>query len=439
MTQVAPYLAAILAAAASVALAPWALAFDPQAWLVWGRDLPAHGLQTAEGPSWKPLPMLVTTPLALAGDAAPALWSVVARAGALLALVAAWRLGRRLGGVGAGVGAVVVTALAPWWAYNGAVSNSEGWLAAAVLAAVAAHLEGRPRAAMVLGTVAGLLRPEIWPFLAVYGWWTWRRSPRLVAACAAVLAAAWFGPDVLGGGGAVSASDAARATPSPASAARAEHPALQVLADAATGAGIAVCVAALFAMARERAARQVGMLAVAYVALVAVATVAGYAGNPRYLVPALALIAVLAGVGAARTPRPVVALAVLVALTAWGHAGDLRTAARDVGQRDEARRGLDAAIAAYGGAARMRACGPVRTVAISRALVAWRAGVPLPPIKRWHAGRGTTLLPPPPSVLQSQDAVPRRGPPGQHLVVRSAAGRSGVRVEVSSRHGPASR
>src|SRR5215207_886687 len=134
-------LAVVVIAAASVALGPWALAFDPQAWLVWGRDLPGSGLTTAGGPSWKPLPLLVTTPLALAGDLAPSLWMILARTGALVVLGGAWRLGRMLGGSAAAVGAVGVTALGPWWAYNAALGNSEGWLAAFVLWAVVAHLE----------------------------------------------------------------------------------------------------------------------------------------------------------------------------------------------------------------------------------------------------------------------------------------------------------
>ncbi|CAA9311696.1 MAG: hypothetical protein AVDCRST_MAG11-1540, partial [uncultured Gemmatimonadaceae bacterium] len=79
-------IAACLAAAALSLLAPWALAFDPYAWLVWGREIAGGTLDTSAGPSWKPLPVLVTTPLSLAGGAAPEAWLVVARAGALLAL-----------------------------------------------------------------------------------------------------------------------------------------------------------------------------------------------------------------------------------------------------------------------------------------------------------------------------------------------------------------
>ncbi len=401
-------------------LLPWALAFDPQAWLVWGRDLPGSGLTTADGPSWKPLPLLFTTPLALAGDLAPSLWMILARTGAFVALGGAWRLGRVLGGRAAAVGAAGVTALGPWWAYNAALGNSEGWLAAFVLWAIVAHLERRERLTFVLLAAAGLLRPEIWPFLVGYGAWTWRLGSRaLVAGGAVVIVAAWFGPDVVWSAGAMSAGDTARAGLSPGSAGRAAHPALQVLADAATGVGIAGCVAVAFAAWRRPPARVLAGLAVAYAMLVAAATFAGYAGNPRYLVPAIAVLAVLAGVGAAALPWPRLGVAVLLALTLVAHAGDLRTAGRDVATRSDARGGLDDAIRLSGGAARLRACGPVRTIFLTRALVALRTGAPLPGIARLRAGPGTTLLPPPPSVLQEQDPVPRRGPAGQALAARA--------------------
>ncbi len=409
-----------LVLAAFSLLLPWALAFDPQAWLVWGRDLPGSGLTTADGPSWKPLPLLVTTPLALAGDLAPSLWMILARTGAVVALGGAWRLGRMLGGRVAAVGSVGVTALGPWWAYNAALGNSEGWLAAFVLWAIVAHLQGHGRLALALLTAAGLLRPEIWPFLALYGACAWRPGARaLVTGCAALLVVAWLGPDVVWGAGALSAGEAARMSASPASAVRADHPSAQVLVDAVTGVGIAACAGAALAAWRSPPARVLGALAVAYVVLVAIATLAGYAGNPRYLVPALAVLAVLAGVGAARLPWPRLAVGALLVLTLWAHAADLRTGARDVGQRAHARRGLDAAIAMAGGAARVRACGPVRTVFLARALVALRTGAPLPGIARVSTGPGTTLLPPPPSALQEQGAAPRSDRAGQTLRARA--------------------
>src|SRR3954453_9704074 len=100
------------ALAALTLLAPWALAFGPLAWLVWGRETGRLALDTTSGPSWKPFPVLLTTLLAPAGtDAAPALWLVVARAGGLLALAGAFSLAARLAGRWAGVAAVAAMAL----------------------------------------------------------------------------------------------------------------------------------------------------------------------------------------------------------------------------------------------------------------------------------------------------------------------------------------
>src|SRR4029079_17922578 len=70
---------ALVLAAASLLL-PWALAFDPQAWVVWGRDLGRLALDTRGGPSWKPLPVVFTTPLSITASAAPAVALLLVRA-----------------------------------------------------------------------------------------------------------------------------------------------------------------------------------------------------------------------------------------------------------------------------------------------------------------------------------------------------------------------
>src|SRR3954464_8927873 len=77
-------------------LAPSTPTYDPWAWIIWGREIVHLDLSTVGGPSWKPLPVLFTAPFSLFGDAAPDLWLVVARAGALLALAMTFRLARRL-------------------------------------------------------------------------------------------------------------------------------------------------------------------------------------------------------------------------------------------------------------------------------------------------------------------------------------------------------
>src|SRR5215218_7228635 len=87
-----------LVLAALSLLLPSTPSYDPWAWLGWGREVAALDLDTRFGPSWKPLPVLFTTAFSAFGEGAPALWLVVARAGALLGLVAAFKLGRRLAG-----------------------------------------------------------------------------------------------------------------------------------------------------------------------------------------------------------------------------------------------------------------------------------------------------------------------------------------------------
>src|SRR3954471_21467389 len=127
---------AVLVLAGLTFLVPSAPTYDPWAWIVWGREVLHLDLSTVEGPSWKPLPVLLTTPFALAGPLAPDLWLYVARAGALAGVVVLFGLVRRLGGgvVGASAAAAGYAA-APWTIRNAAPGNSEGPLAALGLAA----------------------------------------------------------------------------------------------------------------------------------------------------------------------------------------------------------------------------------------------------------------------------------------------------------------
>jgi hypothetical protein len=398
-----------VAAAALSLLAPWALAFDPYAWLVWGREI-AHGtLDTSAGPSWKPLPVLVTTPLSILGGGAPAAWLVVARTGALLAVAGAAVLGARLGGRAAGAAAALVLALSPWWWFNAALGNSEGLLAASVLWAAVAHLAGHRRAALTALTAGALIRPEIWPFLGLYGLGLWRApaGPRaLVAAAWAAVGLLWVLPGRLGGGG---ASDAAQGTPSAGSAALADVPFLAVLVDAAELVTVPAAAALLLLAARRERERdrprgrapELGLLAAAalYVLIVAVMTQAGYAGNPRYLVPAAALAAVLAAVATARVAAPLGL--VLVALVAGVTAGDLRAQTRLIGARAETREGLGALAPAARAAA--RGCPAVRTSVPQRSAVAWTLRRPL--------SGGLDAPPRPPALVLR--AVPYAGGPPQ--------------------------
>jgi hypothetical protein len=407
---------ACLALAALSLLLPWALAFDPWAWVTWGRDVTRLELNTAGGPSWKPLPVLAATPLALTGGAAPVLWLVVARAGGLLAIAGAAVLAHRLaaaglgghagdasaprrGGRAAGAVAGTVMALSTWWVFNAALGNSEGLLVAAALWAIVAHLAGRPRAALAFAVAAALLRPEAWPFLGAYALWLWRTSrasPAWLALALAPVPLLWFGPDLLGAGGALGASDAARGTASPQSAVYADLPALEVLvdfADLVTPPVLAAAVAG--AISGGRTARALGAGALAWVALVALMTQAGYAGNPRYNVVPAALACVLAGIGVAALARRSSARAALAATVAAAAlaftAGDLSDQLDELGARADRREQLDALVEA----AAAGVCPPVRTNQPMKAMVAWRLDVPMEHLADPPRAAGTVLAAPP--------------------------------------------
>src|SRR3954454_5093697 len=125
---VSPWKAVVLAClglAALSLLGPAMPTYDPWAWIIWGREITHLDLNTVSGPSWKPLPILFTTPFALFGDtAAPHLWLLIARAGGLLAIAMAYRLSARLGGRSAGVVAAAALFLAEEFVRNFARGDS---------------------------------------------------------------------------------------------------------------------------------------------------------------------------------------------------------------------------------------------------------------------------------------------------------------------------
>src|SRR6476646_695330 len=202
--------ACCLALAALSLLAPSSPTYDPWAWLMWGRQIVHLDLTTTGGPSWKPLPVMFTTPFSLLGDSlAPQLWLIVARAGVLLAVALAFRLAARLAGPAAGVIAAAGLLLADRFISLSARGSTEGLQVALVLWAVERHLDGRRRDAFLLGLAAGLLRPEMWPFIGLYGLWliagerhegtSWRTTALVVGGFVA-LGVLWFIPEYVGSG-----------------------------------------------------------------------------------------------------------------------------------------------------------------------------------------------------------------------------------------------
>ena len=176
-----------LTVSAFTLLFPSTPTYDPWAWVMWGREITQLDLVTTGGPSWKPLPILFTTPFALfVDDIAPYLWVWVARAGGVLGCVMAFRMARRLMGGGwyggvAGVAAAAALVSSNKYVRDAALGNSEPLLAALVLWAFERHLDGRRDHALYLGVACAQLRPEVWPFLALYGLWLWFAEPTRAA------------------------------------------------------------------------------------------------------------------------------------------------------------------------------------------------------------------------------------------------------------------
>ena len=324
-----------LAISALTLLLPSTPTYDPWAWLLWGRQIVELDLITTGGPSWKPLPMLFIVPFQGIGELigsesfAPYAWVWISRAGGLFACVMSFRLARRLVGGGAAgwlAGAVAFAALFSSFKFvrDSALGNSEPMMAALVLWAFERHLDGRRDHALYLASGAALMRPEIWPFLGLYGLWLWFTEPQLrlrMAALAVAVPALWFVPEQWGSGDWFRAANRAN-DPRADSPAFADFPAGEILRRYRTTLAEPIVAAGLFGVlvAAVRYFRHLGpdserrrdwaTIAIAaggagWLALVAGMTQAGYAGNQRYLIIPTVAIAVLAGVGVVRIPQGV--------------------------------------------------------------------------------------------------------------------------------------
>jgi hypothetical protein len=384
---------ACLGLAALSLLGPSVPTYDPWAWIIWGREITHLDLNTVSGPSWKPLPILFTTPFALLGDAAaPGLWLLIARAGGLLAIAMAYRLGSRLGGRAAGLIAGAALVLAEEFVRNFARGNSEGLLVALCLWAVERHLDGRRTDAFLLGLGAALLRPEVWPFWGLYGLWLAYTQPRRrlpVVGAFLLCGFLWFAPEYWGSGDWLRAANRAR-QPNPDSPAFAPHPFLEVFKRSSTILSVPVLLGALLALVPAARARRwdvrVALAAAALALMIAVGlmTQAGFAGNLRYVALPAALVCVLAGVGWVDVVRAAwrrggrVAAAALAAVVVLGAApflaSDVDLMSYDARKlQDEAYfyDTLPVAIDKAGGRERIKRCGTVFTGPFQVQVVAW--------------------------------------------------------------------
>jgi hypothetical protein len=434
-------LGTVVAACAGLALlsllAPTTPTYDPWAWLIWGREVLHLNLDTHFGPSWKPLPVLLTTPFALFGGAAPALWVAVARAGALAAIALAFRVGRRIGGTPAGLLAAVCLALTADFLRFAAVGDSEGLLVALLFAAIDLHLSGRRRAALWAAFAAALLRPESWPFVGLYALWAAWRDPslrRLVAAMTVAGLVLWFGPELWGSGNALRAGERAR-DPNPNALAFADHPALQVakrFVQMMPWPAVAGLVAALGLAATRRRLGPgglFGLAALAWLGVVAVMTEAGFSGNARYLIAPISLACVAGGIGLAQLAerlapgRATLVLGLTVVLLAIPIAtrqDDLRADAEAAHNEARLMDDLTLVINRAGGPASLRRCGRVAIGPFQVTALAWRLDVPIQRIQTKPIIPGT-LFRAAPQPRQISGAPPLPTPRGYHAVAQTRA------------------
>ncbi len=390
-----------LGLAAFSLLLPSVPSFDPWAWIVWGREVSSLDLNTVGGPSWKPLPVLFTTvfaPLGAIDDGVPpALWLVVARAGALLAMASAFILAQRLAGpsravgIGAGLLAAGGLALTPQWLRNAAHGNEVPLAVGLLFLAVNLHLDGKRSWALTLGFLACLLRPEVFPFLAAYGVWMFRAAPErrpLILGLAAALPLLWLVPEWIGSGNPLSAGAQARSEPSW-SLSLTDQPWRAALERAHNLAGLPLELGALTAAALawrrrnslDRVTLALAAVAVVWLVLVVVMVEAGFSGSPRYFMPAVVLGCVLAGVGAARLVEVVpgraaaAAVAVLLAVAAgpWAidHGRAFEAQAKQARSLDRSQRDLLTVVRRLGGEDAVTAKGMPRISPAFMTRMAW--------------------------------------------------------------------
>lgn len=406
--RIAGTAAACVALAALTLLLPRAIGYDPWNWLTWGRQLTDLTLDTRGGTVWKPLPVLVTAPLALTGAAAPTLWLLVVRSAAFAALLGTYRLGARLGGRAAGVLAAGALPLLPdalVWFYEG---TSEWILAAAVVWAVHAHLTGRERRALGLWVLAALVRPEAWPFLLVAGVRAARRD-RALRARAAVAAVGvpvlWAAPQWWGSGSPLAAGRVASTSAGALLTRRLGPPWLVTLERFAHAVPAGILLAAGFAVAEAARARRwttpvLAAGAVAWVSVVALMAEAGFAGMLRFMLPAAIVGWALGAAGltriAALGPRVAgPALAGMLALAGpAAYAGDgvrrVHGEAIAVARAAQHQAELAVALRRAGGPARVLACGRPQIYEYAAPLVAWALDEPAR--ARWPRGAGIVVV-----------------------------------------------
>lgn len=374
-------------------------AYDAMGFLVWGHQALHWNLNLNGAPSWKPLPFLVTFPLALLGHRGEQwLWIVVADAGAVASVLLAGRLAYRMSPpnrtwarlIGALIAAYGMASMVGY-ARLALIANSDPLIVAFTLGAIDCHLSRRPRVALVLLLLVALGRPEGWLFLFAYAAWLWRgyeQARWLPLAAVAFTLAIWFIVPAITSKSWMLPSDFAMGQ------ATVIHgnKFIGVFERIRTLTALPIQIAALATVALACRRRDRGMLwllglSVLWAAVEVAFALHGYSAVQRYLIEPGAVLLVLVGVGVgtalsysggiARWLGPLAVIVLLVSLAPYTH----DTARMDHALVSEAHQNaatlsrLDALVAADGGPARILACGQPVTTLTYQSTVAWELGL----------------------------------------------------------------
>jgi hypothetical protein len=410
----------------STVLVAWARTrpgFDPYGWLVWGHQTLSASLDTNAAPSWKPLPYLFTVPYALAGHYQMWLWMITSVAISLSGVVFAGRIAYRLtrapperrwaGIAAAGFAGVALLGITDYSHYV-LSAQSDPMIVALCLGAIDCHLSGRPRWAFVLGGLASLGRPEVWPFFGLYAIWAWRAVPAmrwLIAGGIVALGLLWFGIPALTSRtpfvAASNALDSGRALRGD----KVTGTISRFLGLYAFPLELAALLSVVLALRRrDRVTLVLAGGVVAWVVIEIAFALHGWPGLPRYMFEAGGVMIVIAAVGVGRLladpPRwggvPAWAGALVVAVLVLGLVPAAISAARSEHQdlrsqhaRTAELNRLVGVVRHLGGAARLRGCGEPLTRLEYQTVLAWtlRVNVAMVGYKYSEAvARGTPIV-----------------------------------------------
>ena len=292
--------------------------YDAYGWLVWGYQTLHGHLDLGGAPSWKPMPFLFTVPFGLAGHYELWLWMFTATAVALAGPVFAGRIAYRLAGaaelrgdpepirryapLAAGLFAgAAVLGLEDYFHYI-LSSQSDPMLVTFVLAGIDTFLVGRYRWTLVLGVLAALGRPEVWPFLGLFMLWAWFKVPSMrwmLVAGVALIAFMWFGIPWITNGRPNISGELAKASPR-----ELKHNRLFGTLGRFTEleylpVWIAAVGAVIWAVLRRRlVVLALAVIAAGWVVVEIAFAYHGWPALPRYMFEAAGISAVLAGVAA---------------------------------------------------------------------------------------------------------------------------------------------